>query len=157
MSMRAFITVFLGMFLVSSAFASLPPTSSLIKLESFKQVKVGDSINTLSHLSNERTRWGSPRRVAQFYLYLLRSDLPSRCLNMQCGRFARKVLAKNGFLIGGADLELAKDVGLDYVSDNADHQQSLLIVTDSSGKVTQLYQNVTIQNLDEVLTQISSR
>ena len=76
---------------------------------------------------------------------------------MQCGKFARKVLAKNGFLIGGADLELAKDVGLDYVSDNADHQQSLLIVTDSAGKVTQLYQNVTIQNLDEVLTQISSR
>jgi hypothetical protein len=154
MSMRAFITgLFLGVFLVSSAFASLPPTTSLIKLESYKQVKVGDSINALSHLASERTRWGNPRRVAQFYFYLLRSDLPSRCLNMQCGRFARKILAKNGFLVGGADLELAKEVGLEYVSD----QQSLLIVTDSAGKVTQLYQNVTSQNLDEVLTQISSR
>jgi hypothetical protein len=153
----SFTGVFLSLILVSSAFASLPPTSSLIKLESFKQVKVGDSITTLSHLANERTRWGSPRRVAQFYFYLLRSDLPSRCLNMQCGKFARKILAKNGFLIGGADLELAKDVGLEYVSDNADHQQSLLIVTDSAGIVTQLYQNVSAQNLDEVLTQISSR
>jgi hypothetical protein len=136
--------------MVSGAQANLPPTSGLVKIASYKQVKVGDSIESLTHLSGERTRWGSPHRVAQFYFYLLRSDLPSRCLNMQCGKFARKIMAKNGFLIGGADLELAKEVGLDQ-------EQSLLIVTDAAGKVTQLYQNVSAQNLDEVLTQVSSR
>jgi hypothetical protein len=150
MNMRVFATCgFLMGCLVLSAYASVPPTSALLEVESYKQVKVGDSIENLTHLSGERTRWGHPKNVAQ-YFYLLRSDLPSRCLNMQCGHFARKILEKNGFLIGGADLELAKDVGLDQ-------EQSLLIVTDATGKVTHLYQNVSEQNLDEVLTQVSAR
>lgn len=151
MKTRSFVTgAFLIIGLVSGSYASLPPSTSLVKIESFKRVKVGDSIEHLSRLAAERTRWGKPEKVAQFYFYLLRSDLPSRCLNMQCGKFARKILARNGFLVGGADLELAKEVGLG-------EEQSLLIVTDSGGKVTHLYQNVNAENLDEVLTQVSSR
>jgi hypothetical protein len=130
-----------------SSTASVPPTSNVVQVESFAQLKVGDSIDSRAA--------GAPRHAARFYFYLLRSDLPSRCLNLQCGRFARKIMMRNGFLIGGGDQELAKEVGLDISSGDSD--RALLIVTDRSGKVTHLFKNVASGSLDAVLDQISSQ
>jgi hypothetical protein len=157
-AMRASLSIFCVFFvLVSSVFASVPPTSQVIAIKSFNQLKVGDSIESLSLLAQERTKWGTSKHVARNYFYLLRSDLPPRCLNLQCGRFARKIMMRDGFLVGGADLKLAKEVGLDFVSTSANQAQSLLIVTDSSGIVTHLYENITKGSLDEILAQMDVR
>jgi hypothetical protein len=155
-AMRIFLSLLCLLFSFS-ADSSVPPPSKVIQVESFNQLKVGDSIERLSQLSRERSRWGTPRHVAQFYFYLLRSDLPSRCLNLQCGRFARKIMMNDGFLVGGADLQLAKEVGLDFVSATTNQRQSLLIVTNASGKVTHLFENVTPGSLDEIIRQVSAR
>jgi hypothetical protein len=155
--MRLPLFSFCVLFFSVPVFASVPPASKVIRVESFNRLKVGDSIQSLSLLARERTRWGTTKHVAQNYFYLLRGDLPSRCLNLQCGGFARKIMMRNGFLIGGADLELAKEVGLDFVSSNTNQAQSLLIVTDASGIVTHLYENVTKGSMDEVLQEVDRR
>jgi hypothetical protein len=129
--------------------ASIPETSKVIQVESFNKLKVGDSI--------DGRHWGAPRHLAKNYFYLLRSDLPAHCLNLQCGRFARKIMIRNGFLAGGADQDLAKEVGLDFTSTEVNHVESLLIVTDASGKVTHLYENIVPGRMDEILEQVSAR
>jgi hypothetical protein len=155
--MRLILSSVYVLFLCVSVFGSVPPVSKVIRVENFNQLKVGDSIQSLHLLARERTRWGTTKHVAHNYFYLLRSDLPSRCLNLQCGGFARKIMMKDGFLVGGADLELAKEVGLDFVSSETNQAQSLLIVTDASGIVTHLYENVGKGSLDEILQEVDSR
>jgi hypothetical protein len=132
-----------------TAHASIPETSKVIQVASFNKLKVGDSI--------DGRHWGAPKHLAKNYFYLLRSDLPAHCLNLQCGRFARKIMMRNGFLAGGADQDLAKEVGLDFTSTEVNHVESLLIVTDASGKVTHLYENIVPGSLDEILEQVSAR
>jgi hypothetical protein len=134
---------------LSLAQANVAPATKYIQVETFNQLRVGDSIRSLTEISHERTRWGVARRTAHFYFYLLSNDLPTRCLNLQCGRFAMRILTRNGFLVGGADREFAKEVGLEYGT-SPESSPSLLIVTDSRGKVTALYENVTPASLGEI-------
>ena len=130
------------------AVASLPGMKHLAKLDHVGRIKLGDSIDSLSVISRERhqTHFG---KHGHFSLYMFTPSLPQKCMNLQCGTFAIKVLSRGGVVLGGAADEYTKDLGV-----NPDH--SLLLVTDAKDHVTAIYQDVSAENLDEALEPIRS-
>lgn len=129
------------------ALASIPPTHS-IAVRHFGRVTVGDQIDGLPWIARERAEIHSLHHRAHFFAYIYRADLPGRCVNLQCGTIARQVLSHGGFLIGGADEELSHEIGWDS---EANPPESLLVISDRSGRVTGIYKSVSASNLHDIL------
>ena len=77
-------------------------------------------------------------------------NMPQKCMNLQCGTFATKILRRGGVLLGGAASEYSKDIGVGEAS-------PLLLVTDEQDHVTAIYRDISRENLDEALALLSSR
>jgi hypothetical protein len=130
------------------ASASLPGTKHIAKLDHIGRIKLGDSIDSLPAISHEK-RQAHFGKHTHFSFYIFTHELPQKCMNLQCGRFASKVLSRGGVLLGGAAGEYAKDLGVDSAN-------SFLLVTDAKDRVTAIYQDVSAENFDEALEPIQS-
>jgi hypothetical protein len=139
---------FAGVLGAQAVQASLPPPSKCARLDQYHRIHVGDSIASLPEIARERTTLKGVRK-AHFYFYLLNTSLPRKCMNLQCGTFARQILAQGGMLMGGAHEAYAKEVGMEP---NA----SVLLVTDPGGKVTAIYRDVSSGDVSEILKVVSN-
>jgi hypothetical protein len=143
------------LFLFATAFitipasqASLPNIKHVVKLDQIGHLKLGDSIDSLPAISSEKhhARFG---KRAHFSFYMFTPNLPPKCMNLQCGPFATKVLRRGGVLLGGAASVYAQDLG----TTNSD-ASSLLLVTDEQDHVTAIYRDISRENFDEVLASL---
>ena len=126
-----------------STWGSLPETKHVVKLDRIGNIKIGDSIESLPGISLEKHHAHFGRR-AHFSFYMFTPNLPQKCMNLQCGRFASKVLRRGGVLLGGAASQYSKDIGVGEAS-------SLLLVTDEQDHVTAIYRDISRENFDEAL------
>lgn len=135
--------MFAAAFAIQSAFASLPNTKHVVKLDQIGRIKLGDSIDSLPGISFEKhhARFG---KRAHFSFYMFEPSMPQKCMNLQCGTFATKILRRGGVLLGGAASEYSKDIGVGETA-------ALLLVTDEQDHVTAIYRDVSRENLDEAL------
>lgn len=153
--MKARIPAFLLALIVAfAANASVPPNVTPVALNELGKLKVGDLIQGTCHkAADEARRLDSVRQRAHFFVYLFSGKLPSRCMNLHCGPFAQRILARGGMLIGGADPDFMREAG---VSDGgARAPASLMVVTDPSHRIRAIYQNVQTWELGRVLDQVS--
>jgi hypothetical protein len=142
------IGVGVSLLFVTQAQANLPPSSQSETLEHFGKMKVGDSISRFPVLSEETGHFREIGRTAKLYFYLFKADLPNRCVNLQCGTFARQIIKHGDLLIGGADKAFEQEVGL---TENPSRPESLLVVSDNAGKIVGIYRDISRKNIAEIL------
>lgn len=128
--------------------ANIPAERKVIQVEQAGKLKVGESIASLPSIASEKDRFVAAGNPARFSLVLLKRNLPSSCLNLQCSALASKVLAQGGLLIGGGDENFFREAGLDV---GAESDASVLIVTDAAGKIRSIYRNASMRDLHGIL------
>ncbi len=142
--------LFLAVFVFHTAFASLPP-SKLSRLDHFGKIKLGDSIIDFPSIRQDRAFFRAQKHSAHFFMYLFKSGMPQHCYNLQCGRFATRVLAKGGVILGGADSSYLSDVGFEPKY----KEESVLFVTNPSDHITAIYKNVSEEDFGTLLENIN--
>jgi hypothetical protein len=136
----------MGMFLLvlgawlSSSWASLPPHH----VAELGNLKLHDSVESIPALRQEFAKFRRSCRHARFLAYYFDSKLPARCMNLECGPFAHRIMAEGGRLLGGADPELAREVGFA-------EGQPVLVLSDLEGRVTAIYRDVARQELASLI------
>jgi hypothetical protein len=141
------IGVGVSLLFVTQAQANLPPSSQSATLEQFGKIKVGDSITRFPVLAEETGHFREIGRTAKLYFYLFKADLPNRCVNLQCGTFARQIIKHGDLLIGGADKAFEQEVGLT----ESTRPESLLVVSNNAGKVVGIYRDISRKSIAEIL------
>jgi hypothetical protein len=131
---------------IDASASQIPPTAAAPRLEHLGHVSVGDLIEKFPAISGEHKHCRKAERTAQFYVYYFKAGLPARCFNLHCGAFATQIMARGGRLIGGADPQFGKELGVEPGS-----TQSVLMISDGEGKVTAIYKDVSLSSLSELL------
>jgi hypothetical protein len=121
----------------AGASASVPSGSRALKLDELGKLKVGDSMERFPEIAKERARCrDSERAGAAQYVYYFSDALPKRCMNLECGPFAHRILSQGGRVVGGADPAFAEELGI------TGQHGSLLVVSDRDGKVRAIFRDV---------------
>lgn len=139
----AFLAAF-AFILSAPGFASIPQHAGAVKINQIGRLHLGDSIDAIPSIAKEKSELHHQSPRARFHVYWLDPALPARCLNLQCGTFATRILSHGGFLMGGHDETYRHEAGIDGPA-------AVLLVTDRADRVRAIYRGVAAADLETIL------
>jgi hypothetical protein len=148
---KAILSLFtIGLSLTTSCMANPP----LQKISSLGKLKVGQLLPSYGGVSASGRAMGRVPSKGSFLIHLLHPELPTTCVDEECGKIGSLVQSYGGQLYGGSDRKLAGAV-FDILpspssSKNID-EYGVLIVSSSGGKVLSIYNHATPNSVSTVL------
>jgi hypothetical protein len=148
----------------------------------FGSIKVGRSLPSFIGVSPSGREIGSTcPKGGKFYVHVVDEQLPTFCLDLECGKQAEIVVNKGGHLIGGSDFKYAKLFGIKVMKNNSilnrvlhnikpfveklgwklqthwwRFETSLIVVADSEGRIILIYKNAGIKDVPRIIRDLNS-
>lgn len=133
------------------------PEPKLQRLQIYGKVREGELFpDFTAYLTTpiQRIEVSSRKPTGKFNIYIF-GNIPT-CFDRECGNAGKIVLTKGGHIFTSSDPKFGLDVGLTMLLDMNRHQfaDTLLSVTDSDGKIIALYRYATLDDVNDVLTEL---
>jgi len=164
-------------FLILSLFVLHLKTYKPQNVAQFGLIKVGRSLPSFIGVSQSGREIGPTcPKGGKFYVHVVDKQLPTSCLDLECGKQAEIVVNKGGHLIGGSDFKYAKLFGVKVVKNNSilnrvlhnvkpfaeklgwkiqihwwRLETSLVIIADSKGRIVRIYKNAGIKDVPRIV------
>jgi hypothetical protein len=132
---------------------------SLQKVNSIGKITVGQLLPSYGGGSKSGRAMGRVPSRGTFLIHLLHPELPTTCVDEECGQIGSLVQSYGGQLYGGSDRKLARAVFGILPSPNSskNDEYGVLIVSDSGGKVLSIYNHANQSSISMVLKSLEKR
>lgn len=158
-------------------FVSYLKASKPQSVTEFGSMKVGGFLPSFVGVSESGKKIGSTYpKGGKFYIHVVDEQLPTSCLDLECGEQSRIVVNKGGHLIGGSDFKYAKIFGIKIVKNSTlinrilyhlkpfaekfgwkiqvfwwRPETSLVVVADGKGRIIHIYKNGGIKDVPRIV------
>jgi hypothetical protein len=129
----------------------------LQKVNSLGKIVVGQLLPSYAGVSASGKAMGRVPSRGSFLIHLLHPELPTTCVDEECGKIGSLVQSYGGQLYGGSDRKLAGAVFGILPSPNSSKnidEYGVLIVSDPRGKVLSIYNHANQNSVNTVLKSI---
>ncbi len=129
----------------------------LQKVNSLGKITVGQLLPSYVGGSPSGRGMGRVPSKGKFLIHLLHPELPSTCVDEECGEIGTLVQSYGGQLYGGSDRKLARSVFDILPSPNSSKkidEYGVLIVSNSGGKVLSIYNYANKSSVSKVLKSV---
>ena len=135
----------------------LPPRKHLEKLTHYGHLGLGWMFPKYGGWSLDKVQVGPTIPKGLFHVHLL-GDVPyTSCLDMECSPLAKTIIKRGGHLQMSCDFKATESVGINTIHNGKKwiHEDTLMIVNDSEGKIIAIYRNAKLSDIPRVLDELN--
>ena len=138
--------ILIGSIFPSSVFAQLVSEKALGPLS------IGSELPSFSGVSGKAIEIGRTTPRGKFFVHFINDALPPTCLDEECGVVGKRIAARGGHLIGGADGKLAAQFGVKVVSAKPwKFDRSLVVIASGSGRIIGIFDKATMGDIEAIV------
>jgi hypothetical protein len=132
--------------------------ASLERVQTLGKVKTGQPLPSYAGVSMTGKPMGAKPANGRFLIHLLHPQLPTTCVDDECGEMGFLVRNQGGQLYGASDLKLAGEAFdiLPPPSSAKSEKYGVLIVSDPKGKVIAIYNHADRDSVRVVLSDLQN-